>query len=105
MDAFERGKAGGIYHLGSGEERRNITLVQSLCEQLASKKPGADYLKLITYVEDRLGHDYRYALDIGSAQEIGFSAEVSFAEGMNATIDWYLANGAWVETMKQWKGM
>ena len=105
MDAFERGKAGGIYHLGSGEERRNITLVQSLCDQLASKKPGTDYHKLITYVEDRLGHDYRYALDISSAAAIGFSPEVSFAEGMNATIDWYLANDAWVETMKHWKGM
>lgn len=105
MDAFERGRAGGIYHLGSGEERRNITLVQSLCDQLAQKKPGTDYQKLITYVEDRLGHDYRYALDISSAKAIGFTPQVSFAEGMNATIDWYLANDAWVQTMKNWKGM
>jgi dTDP-glucose 4,6-dehydratase len=105
MDAFERGKSGGIYHLGSGEERRNITLVQSLCDQLANKKPGTDYHKLITYVEDRLGHDYRYALDISSAKAIGFSPQVSFAEGMDGTIEWYLANNAWVETMKNWKGM
>ncbi len=105
MDAFERGKAGGIYHLGSGEERRNITLVQSLCDQLAKKKPGTDYQKLITYVEDRLGHDYRYALDTSSAKAIGFSPQVSFALGMDATIDWYLANGAWIEKMKHWQGI
>ncbi len=105
MDAFERGRAGHIYHLGSGEERRNLTLVQSLCDQLSQKKPGRDYRALITHVEDRLGHDYRYALDVSSAAAIGFTPQVSFIEGMAATIDWYLANGAWVETMKQWKGM
>ncbi len=105
MDAFERGRAGGIYHLGSGEERRNITLVQSLCEQLGMRKPGNDFTKLITFVEDRLGHDFRYALDVSSARAIGFTPQVSFNEGMGATIDWYLANGAWVETMKAWKGM
>lgn len=105
MDAFERGKPGGIYHLGSGEERRNITLVQSLCEQLAQRNPGNDYTKLITFVEDRLGHDFRYALDVSSAKAIGFTPQISFADGMAGTVDWYLTNGAWVETMKQWKGM
>jgi dTDP-glucose 4,6-dehydratase len=105
MDAFERGRAGHVYHLGSGEERRNLTLVQSLCDQLSHKKPGRDYRALITHVEDRLGHDYRYALDVSSAAAIGFMPQVSFAEGMDGTIDWYLANTAWVETMKQWRGM
>ncbi len=105
MDAFECGRAGGIYHLGSGEERRNITLVQSLCDQLAAKKPGAEYQKLITFVEDRLGHDYRYALDVSSAKAIGFTPQIAFAQGMSATIDWYLDNAEWVETMQQWKGM
>lgn len=105
MDAYERGRAGGIYHLGSGEERRNLTLVQSLCEKLSEKKPGADYHKLITFVEDRLGHDFRYALDLSSARAIGFTPQVSFAEGMSSTIDWYLENGAWIEAMKGWKGM
>lgn len=105
MDAFERGKAGGIYHLGSGEERRNITLVQSLCEQLGARRKGEDFTKLITFVEDRLGHDYRYALDLKSAASIGFTPKVTFAEGMASTIDWYLANGEWVNTMKSWKGM
>lgn len=105
MNAFERGRAGNVYHLGSGEERRNITLVQSLCEQLAVKKPGKDYNALITFVEDRLGHDYRYALDVSSAKAIGFTPQVAFADGMASTLDWYLANDAWVETMKQWKGL
>ncbi|MFZ4541673.1 MAG: dTDP-glucose 4,6-dehydratase [Rickettsiales bacterium] len=105
MDAFERGRAGNVYHLGSGEERRNITLVQALCEQLSQKKPGTNYTKLITFVEDRLGHDYRYALDISSAANIGFSPQIPFAQGMDATIEWYLANDGWIATMKQWKGM
>jgi dTDP-glucose 4,6-dehydratase len=105
MDAFERGRAGGIYHLGSGEERRNLTLVHSLCDVLAQKQPGRDYHDLITFVEDRLGHDFRYALDISSAAAIGFAAQISYAEGMARTLDWYLANAEWVATMKAWKGM
>jgi dTDP-glucose 4,6-dehydratase len=105
MDAFERGRAGGVYHLGSGEERRNLTLVQSLCEQLAQKQPGADYSKLITFVEDRLGHDFRYALDVSSAAAIGFTPQISYGQGMSTTIDWYLANAEWIATMKAWKGM
>jgi dTDP-glucose 4,6-dehydratase len=105
LNAFERGRAGQVYHLGSGQERRNITLVQSLCEVLARKREGYDYHKLITFVEDRLGHDYRYALDTSSASAIGFSAQVAFSEGLEGTIDWYLNNDAWVNTMKQWKGV
>jgi dTDP-glucose 4,6-dehydratase len=102
--AFERGRAGHVYHLGSGEERRNLTLVHLLCDQLASKKPGADYRALITHVEDRLGHDYRYALDVSSARAIGFTPQISFSEGIGSTIDWYLANRAWIQTMQEWKG-
>ncbi len=105
MDAFERGRAGQVVHLGSGQERRNITLVQSLCDALARKKPGTDYHALITYVEDRLGHDFRYALDVSSAASIGFTPRIAFSEGIDATIDWYLENAPWVTTMKQWKGM
>ena len=105
MDAFARGRAGHVYHLGSGEERRNITLVQSLCETLARKKPNTDYHALITYVEDRLGHDYRYALDTSSAVSIGFTPRIAFHAGMEETIDWYIANADWVSTMKQWRGM
>lgn len=105
MDAFERGRAGHVYHLGSSEERRNITLVQSLCRQLAVKKPGADYNALIEFVADRPGHDYRYALDVSSAAAIGFSPQISFTQGIASTIDWYLANDEWVATMKQWRGL
>jgi dTDP-glucose 4,6-dehydratase len=102
--ALERGRAGAVYHLGSGEERRNLTLVQSICDQLAVKKPGRNYHALITHVTDRLGHDFRYALDISSAAAIGFSPQVAFAQGMGDTIDWYLKNDAWIDTMRQWRG-
>ncbi|MES2985139.1 MAG: dTDP-glucose 4,6-dehydratase [Pseudomonadota bacterium] len=104
FDAFERGRAGQVYHLGSGQERRNLTLVQSLCDQLAHKKPGTDYHALITHVSDRLGHDYRYALDTASAAAIGFSPSIGFADGIATTLDWYLENSAWISIMQQWRG-
>jgi dTDP-glucose 4,6-dehydratase len=56
-------------------------------------------------VEDRLGHDYRYALDVSSAASIGFAPQVPFAQGLDETIDWYLANREWVATMRAWQGM
>lgn len=103
--ALSRGRAGHIYHLGSGHELRNITLVELLCEQLAELKPGVDYRALITHVEDRLGHDFRYALDTSSASAIGFVPEILFAEGIRDTVEWYLAHAPWVKTMRYWKGI
>lgn len=104
MAALERGTPGKVYHLGSGEECRNITLVQSLCDKLATLRPGTDYHALITHVEDRLGHDFRYALDTSSAAAIGFTPQVPFSEGIASTLRWYLENDAWVSTMNQWRG-
>lgn len=101
---LERGAPGAVYHLGTGEERRNLTLVHSLCDQLAAVRPGRDYQQLITHVDDRLGHDFRYALDTRSSATIGFAPQIAFAEGIATTLDWYLKNAAWVETMQQWRG-
>jgi dTDP-glucose 4,6-dehydratase len=104
LAALEHGIPGAVYHLGNGEERRNLTLVQSLCDQLAIARPGSDYHALITHVADRPGHDFRYALDTRSAAAIGFTPQVPFTEGIAATLDWYLENPLWVETMQQWRG-
>lgn len=98
--ALEQGKAGEVYHLGSGEERRNIEIVELLCEAL-----GGDTRTLITHVEDRPGHDFRYALDIAGTQEtLGFAPEVEFAEGLAATVKWYQEHADWLATMQAWKG-
>lgn len=91
---------GSITHLGSGEERKNLELVHHLCDVLATLKPGRDYRSQITHVTDRLGHDFRYALDISAtAGATGFTPTVPFYEGMADTIAWYVNHPEWVQTM------
>jgi dTDP-glucose 4,6-dehydratase len=91
--AMERGVAGDVYHLGSGEERRNIELVELLCDTL-----GNNARALITYVADRPGH-------VSATQKhIGFAPEIGFAEGIASTVQWYKENPEWVATMLSWKG-
>lgn len=98
--AMDEGEPGEVYHLGSGEERRNIELVELLCDALGNNARG-----LITYVDDRPGHDFRYALDMSRTHaQIGFAPSVDFAEGMAATVRWYRDNAEWVATMLAWKG-
>ncbi len=105
LAALDRGVPGEVYHLGSGEEMRNLALVTLLCDLLAKERPGRDYHALITHVADRLGHDYRYALDIESSHRaLGFKPSVAFEQGLKDTLRWYLANDAWVETMVNYKG-
>jgi dTDP-glucose 4,6-dehydratase len=98
--ALDRGIAGEVYHLGSGEERRNIELVELLCDRLGGNARG-----LITYVTDRPGHDFRYALDVSATEkQLGFVPSIAFADGMAQTVDWYRNNRAWVATMQAWRG-
>lgn len=104
LAVLDKGELGGIYHLGSGEEWKNLDLVHKLCDLLAARKPGADYRALITHVTDRLGHDYRYALDLSATREkLGFTAAIGFAEGMESTVQWYLDNPGWVRTMLEYR--
>lgn len=103
--ALTRGKPGEIYHLGSHAEIRNIALVQQLCTLLAQKTGRLGLDSLITHVTDRLGHDFRYALDTSATSAtLGFTPQVTFAEGLAATVDWYLQNEDWVRTMQAWRG-
>ena len=91
---------GSVTHLGSSEERQNIELVQHLCDVLGKLRPGRDYRALITHVTDRLGHDFRYALDISETKKaIGFAPQVPFLDGLEETIGWYVENPGWVRTM------
>ena len=92
LAALEKGKSGEIYNLGGGAERTNLEVVG---EVLRLTGKGED---LVRHVEDRKGHDRRYAMDCGkAARELGWTAGRSFSEGMEETVRWYLGNEGWWE--------
>jgi len=95
---LEKGQLGESYNIGGENERRNIDLVRSLCAILDSKRPKASgsYADQITYVEDRPGHDARYAIDpTRIREELGWRPSVTVEEGLALTVQWYLDNEAW----------
>lgn len=97
---FHQGNAGETYNIGGFNEWRNIDLVKLLCRLMDEKlgnAPGTSE-ELITYVKDRPGHDRRYAIDATKInKELGWAPTVTFETGLSETIDWYLANGQWLE--------
>ncbi len=104
MSAIEKGKPGEAYCFGGNAERRNIDVVKAICAALDERKPrsnGKSYEELITYVEDRKGHDWRYAIDDSRAErELGFRRKYqSFEEGLRATVSWYLENRVWMNAV------
>jgi len=94
------GKNGETYNVGGNNEWKNIDLVKLLCNQM-DEKLGNDLgtsMKLVTYVTDRAGHDFRYAIDSSKLMtNLGWKPSVTFEEGLSKTIDWYLNNTAWLE--------
>lgn len=97
----EYGKVGHSYNVGGNSERSNLAVVQAICaildERFPEKAPHAD---LITYVADRPGHDFRYAIDASYIkQELGWEPEVDFTTGIRQTVNWYLDNETW------WRGV
>ncbi len=96
---LDAGRVGETYNVGGDAERENIHVVKTICALLDARRPRADGLpreSQITYVKDRPGHDRRYAIDAGKIQsELGWAPTVSFEQGIAATVDWYLENGAW----------
>ncbi|NDD91560.1 dTDP-glucose 4,6-dehydratase [bacterium] len=102
--ALEKGLAGETYCFGGNSERKNLDVVQAICTLLDELKPRADrksYREQIAFVQDRAGHDWRYAIDDSRAQkELGFKRSVShFEEGLKATIQWYLTHADWVKAV------
>ena len=95
------GQVGETYNIGGHNEQKNLDVVQAVCallEELAPAKPaGVDrYADLITYVQDRPGHDLRYAIDAGKIQrELGWVPQETFASGLRKTVQWYLDNLHW----------
>lgn len=97
---IEKGRVGEIYNIGGGEERRNIELVELICELLGSQlgKPASYFKDLITFVKDRPGHDFRYSLDSSKIKkELGWAPLTSLEEGLKRTISWYLSHQDWVQ--------
>lgn len=96
---LERGRLGETYNIGGQQEMSNIALVRELCVILDELAPATKpYAELITYVKDRPGHDRRYAMDITKIQrELGWKPAETFATGLRKTVEWYLANPAWIE--------
>lgn len=92
---FEKGRPGEVYNLGGDSEKRNIEIVQLILEVL--EKPQ----DLIKFVTDRLGHDWRYAMDFSKIKkELGWSPKVEFSEGLQQTVKWYLDNQDWVKEVQ-----
>ncbi|CAI1161747.1 dTDP-glucose 4,6-dehydratase 2 [Serratia grimesii] len=95
------GVVGETYNIGGHNERKNIEVVQTICdllEELAPNKPqGVEkYRDLITYVKDRPGHDMRYAIDAGKIdRELGWRPQETFESGIRKTVSWYLNNETW----------
>jgi dTDP-glucose 4,6-dehydratase len=98
---LERGRVGETYAIGGGCERRNLDVVRAVCRTLDELRPDpvlGGRERLIRFVEDRPGHDLRYAIDAGKIErELGWRPRESFESGLRRTIQWYLENATWCE--------
>src|SRR5690606_28899442 len=95
---------GEQYNIGGHNEQRNLDLVEQLCDLLDARQPdtaGRRRRELIRFVEDRKGHDLRYAIDAGKIQrDLGWQPQETFETGLRKTVEWYLANRAWCDTVQ-----
>ena len=99
---FHKGCIGETYNIGGNNEWKNIDLVKLLCKIMDDRlgRPEGTSEKLITFVTDRAGHDLRYAIDSGKLQsELGWEPSLEFSEGLEKTVDWYLANEEWLNNV------
>lgn len=99
---FHQGRLGETYNIGGHNEWKNIDLIKLMCgimDRKLGKKQGESE-KLISYVKDRAGHDMRYAIDSSKLQnELGWVPSLQFEEGLELTVDWYLNNQSWLDSV------
>ncbi len=96
---LQKGAIGSTYNIGGHNEWKNIDLINLLCKVMDKKlnRTAGTSEKLITFVKDRAGHDLRYAIDSGKIQkELGWKPSLQFEQGLEKTVDWYLANEKWL---------
>ncbi|MBL4587478.1 MAG: dTDP-glucose 4,6-dehydratase [Flavobacteriales bacterium] len=99
---YSKGRLGETYNIGGNNEWTNIDLIRLLCtimdEKIGREKGAAE--KLITFVKDRAGHDMRYAIDSTKLKtELGWEPSLTFEEGLPKTVDWYLENKEWLDSV------
>ncbi|GAB1308221.1 dTDP-glucose 4,6-dehydratase [Urechidicola sp. KH5] len=89
---FEKGTSGETYNIGGKNERNNLYIANTICELLDELKPNSNsYKSLISFVKDRPGHDFRYAIDASKIEnELGWNADENFESGIRKTVEWYL---------------
>ena len=99
-----KGNIGETYNIGANNEIRNIELINSICEYIDQVEPSKKlntYKNLIKHVEDRKGHDVRYAINTKKINnDLGWFAKINFNEGIKSTIKWYLENKSWIKNFK-----
>jgi len=104
LTVLEKGRPGETYNIGGKCERPNIHIVNEICrnmDELYPDSPHAPHDSLVTYVKDRPGHDRRYAIDSSKIErELEWTPSVNFEQGLRATIEWYLENTEWVESIR-----
>ena len=105
---LEKGSIGRRYNIGGENERTNLQLVQTICDILDRLNPRTkgSYAELITFVQDRPGHDARYAIDPSRIRdELGWRPSVTVEQGLEKTVQWYLDNEDWWTPLKNRKGV
>jgi dTDP-glucose 4,6-dehydratase len=97
LEMAKHGVPGETYCVGGGAERTNIQIVETICALMDARRPhSAPHKRLIQFVKDRPGHDYRYAIDAGKiAGELGWAPARDFETGLAETVDWYIAHPDW----------
>lgn len=103
LAVFKGGKVGESYNIGGHGDARNLDIVHAICDVLDTVEPRADgqsYRTQITFVTDRPGHDFRYAINPEKINtQLGWHAQISFAQGIRSTVEWYLANRGWWQNL------
>lgn len=96
ITVLEKGAEGETYNVGGNEERTNISIVQDICDVVDDLLGNKNRRDLITFVEDRPGHDLRYSVAFNKIEsELGWKPSITFPEGIRQTVSWYLENEAW----------